>query len=120
MSPTPRRFTILHHTDYGREHWDLLLESDRSLLTWKLWLDPASAEPWPRDAVRMADHRMAYLDYEGPVSGNRGRVWATDRGKLTMMSQAADCLQFELTGRHLTGGFVLTRVSESLWRFERG
>lgn len=120
MSPTPRRFAILHHTDYGREHWDLMLESDRSLLTWQLWHDPTSAEPWPRDAVKIGDHRMAYLDYEGPVSGNRGRVTATDRGELTMISQAATRMGFELAGQHLTGEFVLTQVSESLWRFSRG
>lgn len=40
-------------------------------MTWR-------AIDWPPVAgdelIRLADHRSAYLDYEGPVSDNRGRV----------------------------------------------
>ncbi len=120
MSPTPRRFAILHHTDYGREHWDLLLETDETLLTWQLGDSPASAKPWPRDATRIADHRKAYLDYEGPVSGNRGSVKTFDRGKLTMISQDEGYLKITITGEVFSGDFVLTQVDESLWELARG
>ena len=32
-------------------------------------------------ATRLPDHRLAYLEYEGPVSGNRGVVRRIDSGK---------------------------------------
>src|SRR5262249_15642668 len=48
------------------------------LRTWRL-----AAPPQPRlpiDAELIFDHRKLYLDYEGPVSGNRGNVTRGDRG----------------------------------------
>ena len=33
------------------------------------------------EALRIADHRLAYLEYEGPVSGNRGCVRRLDAGQ---------------------------------------
>ena len=116
MSTTPRRFAILHHTGYGREHWDLLLEQDETLFTWQLGSCPASDQNFPIDAARIADHRKIYLDYEGPVSGARGHVTAVDRGKLTMISQDPQRIEFELEGESVAGRFVLTQVSESVWR----
>jgi hypothetical protein len=32
------------------------------------------------DAQRIADHRLAYLEYEGPISGGRGTVRRLDGG----------------------------------------
>lgn len=65
------RFAALKH-DYPELHFDFLLEAAESAATWRL-----SARPTPGTGVsaeRIADHRLLYLDYEGPVSGNRGTV----------------------------------------------
>ena len=51
------------------------------------------AEPLP-------DHRIEYLDYEGPVSGNRGTVTQFDVGTFTLVSES-DGLRVELSGRKL-------------------
>lgn len=54
-------------------HYDVLFETTPGgpLATWR-------AERWPPRSgdylVRVADHRSAYLTYEGPVSGDRGVV----------------------------------------------
>lgn len=71
------RFVILTH-DNPFLHWDLMLESEGVLRTWRLLAEPEpdvviGAEPLP-------DHRLAYLDYEGPVSEERGTVEQWDRG----------------------------------------
>jgi hypothetical protein len=59
-------------------HWDLMLELDSGeLLTWRLPGRPLSdllSDKLPFMAVQLPNHRIAYLDYQGPVSGNRGRV----------------------------------------------
>lgn len=119
MSAVPRRFAILHHTGYGREHWDLLLEQDETLLAWQLRSFPTSDDDFPVAGVRIADHRKTYLDYEGPVSGDRGQVTAVDRGQLTMISQAPRRIEFVLAGGTLTGRFVLTQVGEGAWQLHR-
>ena len=70
------RFVVLFHEfppDHDRtRHWDLMLEEDGKLLTWALSepLQPANTIL----ATRLTDHRIEYLNYEGPVSGGRGSV----------------------------------------------
>ena len=71
------RFVILQH-DWPEPHWDLLLEVGDRLRAWRL-----STEPLPRsivEAVPNEDHRLFYLDYEGPVGDDRGTVEVWDRG----------------------------------------
>lgn len=82
------RFVILEHRNPGpgrTDHWDLMLEcSDRqALITFEI---PQFAFPIPfqseetaspEDFIsgrRLADHRIAYLTYEGAVSRRRGHV----------------------------------------------
>lgn len=77
------RFVLLRHemeADGGRgDHWDLMLEENGTLLTFELERLPNG--PGTVIAKRLADHRMAYLDLEGHVSGNRGHVIRLDRGR---------------------------------------
>ena len=65
------RFVILEH-DYPQQHWDLMLEAGPVLRTWRLAEPPDVGRPVA--ATASFDHRPVYLDYEGPVSGNRGTV----------------------------------------------
>ena len=63
-------------------HWDLLFETGEALVTLRLMRLPAALPEF--DAVyspamelvaqRLPDHRKLYLEYEGPISGNRGHV----------------------------------------------
>lgn len=71
------RFAILRH-DFPDLHWDLLLEAGDSCRTWRLSAVPQVDVDIA--ATPIADHRLLYLDYEGPVSGNRGIVECWDRG----------------------------------------
>lgn len=59
---------------------------DRVLVTWRLEeatgraLRDADASLEVFEAVRIADHRYRYLEYEGEVSGGRGNVRRLGRG----------------------------------------
>jgi hypothetical protein len=71
------RFVVLAH-DWPTPHWDLLLEAGPVLKAWRLLAEPGvgrvvAAEP-------NSDHRLLYLDYEGPLSGGRGSVRRWDAG----------------------------------------
>ncbi len=85
------RFVILRHELPGPErggvHWDFMLEQGTVLRTWALALEPNSATQIAADAL--VDHRLAYLDYEGPISGDRGQVTQWDIGELRVASRCA-------------------------------
>ena len=94
------RFVILRHevSDDTRRglHWDLMLEDEGVLRTWALAEEPHLEATI--DAVQLPDHRMAYLDYEGDVSGGRGRVSKWDVGEYAMRVQDDDCMVIDLNG----------------------
>ena len=113
------RFTILTH-DHPFPHWDLLLERGESLQTWRLLTVPDS--PGEITAEPLPDHRLMYLDYEGPVSNGRGVVSRWDTGDYCIVQktveESAERLEIELTGERLAGRFILERAAESpTWRF---
>ncbi|MBA4104494.1 MAG: hypothetical protein C0485_01965 [Pirellula sp.] len=102
------RFVLLRHEcqpSFGKpSHWDLMLERDGVLLTWSL---PALPAAWGGEgglaaeqiaATRLADHRIAYLDYEGPISGDRGVVTRVDGGEYEVLSDAGGVLRVRLRG----------------------
>jgi hypothetical protein len=69
----PLRYVVLHHTGIDSPHFDFMVETALAsrLATWRTSHWPVSAGQGfePLDL-----HRREYLDYEGPVSGNRGHV----------------------------------------------
>ena len=101
------RFVLLYHEcppSLGKpSHWDLMLERDGVLLTWNLLALP---ETWGGEAAgfeeiaatRIADHRLEYLDYEGPISGGRGSVTRADRGEYDVLGEADGALRVRLRG----------------------
>jgi hypothetical protein len=98
------RFTLSEHATTPL-HWDLFLEVGSSLRTWSL----ASA-PGPGDfcieALEHFDHRLAYLDYEGEVSGGRGTVKRLDTGTYEATWGPAR-IELRLAGALLNGNFLL-------------
>lgn len=113
------QFVLLEH-DHPVLHWDFMLESGDVLLTWRL--DRIPAEACEFDVVALSDHRKAYLDYEGPVSGDRGSVVRVDRGTFELLSSEDGSMTTCLSGRRLQGTAQLQKFSadgspgESMWR----
>ncbi len=66
------RCVILLHQIINANHWDLMLEVQNALWTWRL--DQLPAINHTVLGERITDHRIHYLDYEGPVANNRGTV----------------------------------------------
>lgn len=99
-----QQYVILHHLLPGDEHWDFMLEHRGGLLTWRVPCDPTLPCEWPIRCERIGDHRRSYLDYEGPVSGDRGTVTRIDRGRLELEAVEEQQVVFvaggRLRGRH--------------------
>ena len=103
------RFALLHHrTPPGADkpdHFDLLLEDGEVLKTFTLWQFPKVSQSIAAEAD--FDHRLVYLDYEGPVSNNRGEVTQADQGTFAWIVRETDRIEIELAGRQLTGRLTL-------------
>jgi hypothetical protein len=114
------QFVILDHRLSGGEHWDLMLEHGDSLATWQLLSPPAGPESFPIAARRIGNHRKAYLDYEGAVSGNRGEVRRLDRGPVEISKLTDQECIFAAVGRLLRGNFILSRRQTGEWELRHG
>jgi hypothetical protein len=106
------RFVLLEH-DHPYPHFDLMLEGDQVLWTWRLAALPSEV---PVEATRVADHRLIYLTYEGPVSGGRGSVRRVDHGEFTWRTSDPDRLSVILLGGSLRGMLCLEEQGGDLWR----
>ncbi len=106
------RFAVLHH-DHLFAHWDLLLEAPDGCWTWRLLDSPDKA--FVLRAERIANHRPFYLDYEGPVSGNRGSVFQSDAGAWVWITATDSRVMGWATGRHWCGRIVLSADSAGSW-----
>ncbi len=57
----------------------------------------------------LPDHRLAYLEYEGPVSDNRGSVKQVEAGNYETVAESETLWRLRLKGRLLSGLLSLQR-----------
>ena len=74
----------------------------------------------PCRAEALADHRLEYLRYEGPVSGGRGEVARWDQGAYRLVGCSEDEWIVELRGERLQGRVVLRRIAAEpqFWQWQ--
>ena len=115
------RYALLVHDSPRGLHYDFFLESGAVLKTWAL---PRLPETGLEIAcMALADHRPIYLDYEGPISGDRGMVTRWDRGALRDGTLVGDEIVVHLAGEKLAGRVELRRQGEQwlfTWQAENG
>ena len=116
---TTFRFALLAHDfptpGFPNPHFDLLIEDprlipsqgeeERRCRTWRLYADPRAGGAVKAEPI--APHRAFYLDYEGPVSGDRGSVTRLDGGTVVWDAHAPATVCFE--GETLVGRWRATR-----------
>lgn len=106
------RFVILEH-DHPFLHWDLMLENGAVLRTWRLAAPPRQGDTIT--AMTVFDHRLLYLDYEGPIPGGRGRVIRWEHGTFTGQVQGDEEVVVHLAGEHLRGSLRLHHTEGDAW-----
>jgi len=133
------RYVLLYHDCPPRfvrpSHWDLMLELGDVLETWALAELPhdwqaayaRTAEAYPScpplangnvvEAEHLAGHRLAFLEYEGPLTGDRGEVLRVAAGTY-LASQTQDVWEVTIDVGPLSGGTTLQRELPDLahWR----
>ena len=118
-------------------HWDFLAErpgvdDEARLACWSLlrlpeaWLGPARAPSpavpeWPSNdevaATPLADHRAAYLEYEGPLSGARGDIRRVARGRVEWLRATREEVRLRLIDGERAGVATFRLVGEA-WRLD--
>ena len=114
-----RRFAILEHRWEGI-HWDFLVEDGPTLRTWAVNAPIVEGVDLP--ALELPQHRRAYLDYEGEVSGGRGTVRRRDEGTCEVVEWGEGRVRLTVRGGQLVGSVELWCVEEGRpdWRFRLG
>jgi len=111
-------FVILEHRTGQEVHWDLMLQWGDVLRTWSLSRPPEVGQTI--SARALPDHRIHFLDYEGPISQDRGHVTQWDRGTYKLLDESARALTAELLGKQVAGRITLCRKDEAgaPWSFQ--
>jgi hypothetical protein len=81
----PRAVVLLHELPDGTSHYDLFVEDlcivgEHRLLAWRVNGVPDRAGRWRGERIGL--HRAVYLDFEGDIGANRGRVRRVLRGEV--------------------------------------
>ena len=101
-----------------RLHYDFRLEFDGVLLSWAVPREPSMSVGVRRLAVRTEDHPVEYASFHGDIPQGHygaGHVELWDRGSWRAIGDPAEGLrsgrlEFELSGRRLSGRFLLVRM----------
>lgn len=109
------RFVVLQHDAPRGRHWDFMLETQGALATWSLAEAPDAAAEIAAEAL--ADHRREYLEYEGPVSEDRGSVTRWDRGEYELRRYDRDEIIAVVAGDNLIGEVRLRRSPDDPGRW---
>lgn len=115
------RFVVLKHTmplDSKRpDHFDIMFEHEGVLLTWELL--SLISNSFDGECKRLFDHRLHYLEYEGPVSGNRGEVKRVDSGTYQAIEQIvpdAKTFRLHVTSNHMDTEVCIQQAEEQQWQ----
>jgi hypothetical protein len=93
MPHNPLHYVLLRHDGVPSPHFDLLIDISPGapLLAFR-------CDDWPPTSpiARQPDHRRIYLDYEGPISNNRGQVRQAAQGTLIILEFSPSRLKIQL------------------------
>lgn len=113
------RFVVQHHLA-RKDHYDLRLEWDGTLLSWAVPKGPSYDTHDKRLAVQVEDHPLEYRNFEGTIPKGEyggGVVMLWDEGYWEPHgnvdeSLSEGSLKFVLKGRRLKGKWALIRLKE--------
>jgi bifunctional non-homologous end joining protein LigD len=111
------RFVVQEHRTGEGVHWDLMLEAGEVLATFRLAERPEAALGRPVEAVKILDHPLRFLTYEGPVQKGTGQVRIVERGTYRLDDRKEERWVLTLRGEILQGVFALVRTQGDAWQF---
>ena len=109
------RFVVQEHTTPEGVHWDFMIERGDVLATFRLEQPTEAVLDHAVRVVRIFDHPLKFLTYEGPVQKGTGKVRLVDRGTCRESDEKDGLITLDLRGKILQGHFTLTRIDGPHW-----
>ena len=107
------KMVIQKHTRDDATHYDLMLESQQTLWTWRFHDLPGSK---PRQhCERSQDHDPGFLEYEGELSPGNGRVDIVEGGSFDLLSAREDEVDITARSGNIAGFCRLERKTGNDW-----
>ena len=102
---TKTHFVIHKHTRGDDVHWDLMIEEESCLKTWRLDNPPEKVAAGKTKATPIFDHDKKFLTYQGPVNNGTGTVELADSGTCEILTNNENELKIKFEGNFLKGIF---------------
>lgn len=84
----------------AKDHLDWMFEQDdQTLQTWETPLVASFVEPMTVPTQRLNNHRIAYLDREGPLGGDRGEVKRLISGEYQPLTLRQESIRLKIAWR---------------------
>ena len=115
--PDTKKFVIQKHSRTDHTHWDLMLETENTLQTFRLELPPEKITDQSSIAVKIFDHPLKFLTYQGSVNKGTAAVEIADKGTYQTLSKTKNSSQLLFDGQILKGEFTLTLIEGDNWQF---
>ena len=112
------KYVIQRHQKGDDLHWDLMIESDGVLKTWRIQSPAEQLAGQTIEAEQIFDHQLRFLTYEGPVNKGAGSVRIDDSGSCRIKLWNDDCIEGRFAGSQLNAAFILSRISDSNWQLK--
>jgi bifunctional non-homologous end joining protein LigD len=112
-----KKFVIQKHTKSTEAHWDLMFDIGDTLKTYRLTLPPEKLRQQTCPVVKIFDHPIKFLTYEGSVNNGKGSVKIADAGTYQLLNDDYKHQLLLLNGKILKGKFTLTRIEDDNWQF---
>ena len=94
-----------------------MLESNGCLVTWRVDAGPEKLADNVASAVRIADHELRFLTYQGSVNKGEGSVEIAAKGTYILIDSNDNTITTQLKSKEISGKFHLTIINENIWEF---
>ena len=116
---TPQKFVIQKHTkEHQPTHWDLMLQGKDTLQTYRLQLPPEKLKQ-KNTIIKISDHPLKFLTYQGPVNKGLGCVQIADCGTYELLNETENSKKFQFNGNTLKGIFTMTHIEADNWELAK-
>jgi len=115
MPENNKKFVIQKHSRGKDIHWDLMLEVADVLETYRLPVPPEKISNQAIEVVKIFDHPLKFLTYEGSVNKGAGSVKIADTGTYQTITQNGINIELQFAGKILHGNFILTLIEKDRW-----
>jgi len=115
---TISQFVVQKHTRQNRPvHWDWMFQAGNVLQTYRIEQQPGELPTQGITAIRIVDHPLKFLTYQGTVNKGEGNVQIAEKGTYRILSQTKSTRKLLLNGKILKGRFSLKHIADDRWLF---